>query len=696
MLSALSTSRKVWLLVVIMLCPALVTGYFYVGGVRQNLKIAELERAGVAYIAPLWCLMRSQVELSGGQEDVSVQSKCQRDLMSVHADLGAGLSMSDSDIAGLLVAKGTANSFMFSRARLDAQYKLIRQAGDTSTLILDPEIQTYYLMDITVVRLPELTGVLMDAQEAIAAVRQTGAVSPANAAQLYGARARLDAISLAVGDAINRAKTFKEGAALNAGLAPAYVRFNADIAHYRRALDHVLQLSQGGQPVTINPGVWQQLDAALLIKSDQLWQLTASELTQLLHARSSHLQGDMLTTVIVMLAFFGIAILLARSVIHGLIGGIRVLVDTVRQIQDGDYDKELPTFPGNSSFAKLAETLGVFRDSLVRSEQLQVALLQEQAQHARTLEEKIADVRAENADLNKRAADERGQREQARATSRHEMAEALESRVMNVIQALRVASLQLAQSAKAMQEAALVTRQDVAATALSAHHSEGHLSVISPGSEQLVSSIDEISDQICKATHITLTAVDTVQDAKESIGLLSRSADDIRSVVDAIQDISAQTNMLALNATIEAARAGDAGRGFAVVAAEVKGLAGHVSSLSGQIGNRIDDIQRNVEQAVTKIQRIEVAISQVNDISLAISASVEEQSATTASISNSVFEAAKNAAQIGQAIQNVDARAESVMEISANVHAATQALDEEAKALQTATEAFLGQLRRAA
>jgi methyl-accepting chemotaxis protein len=91
---------------------------------------------------------------------------------------------------------------------------------------------------------------------------------------------------------------------------------------------------------------------------------------------------------------------------------------------------------------------------------------------------------------------------------------------------------------------------------------------------------------------------DSTKNVEYAIEALSSQSNEIGKIVDMITDISHQTNMLALNAAIEAARAGEAGRGFSVVALEVKNLAQHSADFSAQIATLINEMQRNVKEAL--------------------------------------------------------------------------------------------------
>ena len=80
-----------------------------------------------------------------------------------------------------------------------------------------------------------------------------------------------------------------------------------------------------------------------------------------------------------------------------------------------------------------------------------------------------------------------------------------------------------------------------------------------------------------------------------------------------INKIAQQTNLLALNATIEAARAGEHGRGFAVVANEVKELSRSSAQAAGDIGSQIEAMRKTTNEAVSRIENVNVSVKKISE-----------------------------------------------------------------------------------
>jgi len=132
---------------------------------------------------------------------------------------------------------------------------------------------------------------------------------------------------------------------------------------------------------------------------------------------------------------------------------------------------------------------------------------------------------------------------------------------------------------------------------------------ISRNATDAESSTTEASENVNNGHHY-LTLSDAVAEkishsVEESVAIVNQlklHSDEIGSVIDVIDSISAQTNLLALNAAIEAARAGEKGRGFAVVADEVRSLAAKTQQSTIEIQEIITILQTQVKEADENMQ----------------------------------------------------------------------------------------------
>lgn len=99
-----------------------------------------------------------------------------------------------------------------------------------------------------------------------------------------------------------------------------------------------------------------------------------------------------------------------------------------------------------------------------------------------------------------------------------------------------------------------------------------------------------------------------INELAQRIESLDRRSEDINRILVVIKAIADQTNLLALNAAIEAARAGEQGRGFSVVADEVRSLAQRTVDSTGDIGTMINAVQNETRSAVEMMQQCQTQV----------------------------------------------------------------------------------------
>lgn len=306
----------------------------------------------------------------------------------------------------------------------------------------------------------------------------------------------------------------------------------------------------------------------------------------------------------------------------------------------------------------------------------------------------------ENAQRVIQLAEEQKKQEQlAIAEKRKEMenlASQFEVSVKSVVDMVASAATEMDATAQSVTHIADKNKTKLKALTTQIEGTTRNVQTVSSTTAELSSAINEINQQVTRATSITQGAVEEAHKADGTVQGLTEAAQKIGEVIEMINSIAAQINLLALNATIEAARAGEAGKGFAVVASEVKSLAGQTTKATEEITQYINAIRSATGDTVGVIKSIGSKIREINDISTTIASAVEEQGAATREISNNVQQAAGSTEEVSRNAADVSASSNETGAAATQMTAATNELSRQSETLRSAVDQFLRGIRSAA
>ncbi|MBM3581699.1 MAG: HAMP domain-containing protein, partial [Alphaproteobacteria bacterium] len=348
----------------------------------------------------------------------------------------------------------------------------------------------------------------------------------------------------------------------------------------------------------------------------------------------------------------------------GVVNPIAKIVACLKSLSEGNLQTDVFGTGRKDEVGDIAKTTLVFKENMQKTKQMEE-------------EAKQAEIRAAK----------------EKKEMMNKMADDFESSVGGIVSAVSAAATELESSATAMSATAEETNRQATAVAAASEEASANVQTVASAAEELSASIAEISNQVAQAAKVSASAVEEANRANGMVQGLAQSSQKIGEVVELITSIADQTNLLALNATIEAARAGDAGKGFAVVAAEVKNLANQTAKATEEIGTQIGGIQGSTKDAVGAIQSIGKVIGEINQISSAIAAAVEEQGAATKEIARNVEQASAGTKEVSSNIAGVTQAAGETGQASAQIQTAAKELSQQSETLRNQVDKFIAQIR---
>jgi methyl-accepting chemotaxis protein len=321
-------------------------------------------------------------------------------------------------------------------------------------------------------------------------------------------------------------------------------------------------------------------------------------------------------SLIIMLAVGALAILGVQ-----IVKPIAGVTTTMEKLAAGDFNAKVDGADRDDEIGQMIRTIEVFRQGLIEANSLRAKQV-EQAEQA----------------------------EAARRASLTDMANSVELEAGAAVNHVSDETNAMTKLAGSMATSAANVTDQCQGAASAAQQAMMSAASVTAATEEFAASINEVTSQLARAREITRDTVKTSDRTQHAVANLSTAVERIGQVATIISEIAAQTNLLALNATIEAARAGEAGRGFAVVASEVKNLSTQTATSTDDIRRHIDEIQRVTQETATVVAEIARQIANVDEVSTAISAAMEEQSATMTEISRHVAETATAAGYVSESV----------------------------------------------